>query len=30
VPGAIVGGLIVGAGEKIAEVYLGQLIGGGI
>ena len=30
VPGAIVGGLIVGAGEKIAEVYLGQHIGGGI
>jgi branched-chain amino acid transport system permease protein len=30
VPGAIVGGLIVGAGEKVAEVYLGQQIGGGI
>ena len=30
VPGAIVGGLIVGAGEKIAEVYLGAHIGGGI
>jgi branched-chain amino acid transport system permease protein len=30
VPGAIVGGLIVGSGEKIAEVYLGQHIGGGI
>src|SRR5690606_24881990 len=30
VPGAIVGGLIVGAGEKVAEVYLGQHIGGGI
>ena len=30
VPGAIIGGLIVGAGEKIAEVYLGPLIGGGI
>jgi branched-chain amino acid transport system permease protein len=30
VPGAIVGGLIVGAGEKVAEVYLGPLIGGGI
>ena len=30
VPGAIVGGLIVGAGEKLAEVYLGPLIGGGI
>ena len=30
VPGAIVGGLIVGAGEKLAEVYLGAQIGGGI
>jgi branched-chain amino acid transport system permease protein len=30
VPGAIVGGLIIGAGEKISEVYLGPLVGGGI
>ena len=30
VPGAIVGGLLVGAGEKLAEVYLGPFIGGGI
>jgi branched-chain amino acid transport system permease protein len=30
VPGAIVGGLMVGAGEKLAEVYLGPHIGGGI
>jgi branched-chain amino acid transport system permease protein len=30
VPGAIVGGLMVGAGEKLAEVYLGPFIGGGI
>jgi branched-chain amino acid transport system permease protein len=30
IPGAIVGGLIVGAGEKIAEVFLGSYIGGGI
>ena len=31
VPGAIVGGLIIGAGEKIAEVYLGgPCFGGGI
>jgi len=30
VPGAIVGGLLVGAGEKLAEVYLGPHIGGGI
>lgn len=28
--GAIVGGLIVGAAEKLAEVYLGPLVGGGI
>lgn len=30
VPGAIVGGLIVGVGEKLSEIYLGTLIGGGI
>jgi branched-chain amino acid transport system permease protein len=30
VPGAIVGGLIIGAGEKLSEVYLGPLVGGGI
>ena len=30
VPGAIVGGLIVGAGEKLAEAYLGPYLGGGI
>jgi branched-chain amino acid transport system permease protein len=30
VPGAIVGGLIIGAGEKLAEAYLGPYIGGGI
>ncbi|MET0191737.1 MAG: branched-chain amino acid ABC transporter permease [Hyphomicrobiaceae bacterium] len=30
VPGAIVGGLIVGAGEKLAEAFLGPHIGGGI
>ena len=30
VPGAIVGGLIIGAGEKLAEVYLGPFMGGGI
>jgi branched-chain amino acid transport system permease protein len=28
--GAIVGGLIVGAGEKLAEVYIGPFFGGGI
>ncbi len=30
VPGAIVGGLIIGASEKIAEFYVGPLVGGGI
>jgi len=30
VPGAIVGGLIVGAGEKLSEVFLGPFLGGGI
>lgn len=30
VPGAIVGGLLIGLGEKLAEVYLGPIIGGGL
>ena len=30
IPGAIVGGLIIGVGEKIAEVYWGPLVGGAI
>lgn len=30
VPGAIIGGLIIGVGEKLAEVYIGSKIGGGI
>jgi branched-chain amino acid transport system permease protein len=30
VPGAIIGGLIIGVGEKISEVYLGPMLGGGI
>lgn len=30
VPGAIVGGLIIGAGEKLSEVYIGPHVGGGI
>ena len=30
VPGAIVGGLIIGVGEKVSEVYLGPYVGGGI
>jgi branched-chain amino acid transport system permease protein len=29
-PGAIVGGLIIGASEKMAEVYIGPIVGGGI
>ena len=30
VPGAIVGGLIIGVGEKLSEVFLGPYVGGGI
>ncbi|MEP6721159.1 MAG: branched-chain amino acid ABC transporter permease [Variovorax sp.] len=30
VPGAIIGGLIIGVGEKLSEVYLGPYVGGGI
>ena len=30
VPGGIVGGLIIGASEKLAEVYIGPHVGGGI
>jgi branched-chain amino acid transport system permease protein len=30
VPGAIIGGLLVGAGEKLSEVFLGPYFGGGI
>jgi branched-chain amino acid transport system permease protein len=30
VPGAIIGGLIIGVGEKIAEVYWGPALGGAI
>jgi branched-chain amino acid transport system permease protein len=30
IPGAIAGGLLVGATEKLAEVYLGPLVNGGI
>ena len=29
-PGAIVGGLIIGVGEKLSEVYIGPIVGGGI
>ena len=30
IPGAIIGGLIIGLGEKVSEVYLGPTLGGGI
>jgi branched-chain amino acid transport system permease protein len=30
VPGAIIGGLILGVGEKLSEVFVGPMIGGGI
>ncbi|HEU4459211.1 MAG TPA: branched-chain amino acid ABC transporter permease [Methylibium sp.] len=30
VPGAIVGGLLIGVGEKLSEIYLGPMLGGGI
>jgi len=30
VPGAIIGGLIIGFGEKLFEVYWGSLLGGGV
>jgi branched-chain amino acid transport system permease protein len=30
IPGAILGGLIIGATEKVAEVYVGPMVGGGI
>ncbi|MBG9389404.1 branched-chain amino acid ABC transporter permease [Caenimonas aquaedulcis] len=30
VPGAIIGGLVIGVGEKLSEVYIGPLVGGGI
>lgn len=30
VPGAIIGGLIIGVGEKLSEIYIGPLFGGGI
>jgi branched-chain amino acid transport system permease protein len=30
IPGAVVGGLIIGVGEKLAEVYFGPLVGGAV
>ena len=30
VPGATIGGLIIGVGERLSEVYLGPYVGGGI
>ena len=30
VPGAIIGGLLIGVGEKLSEVFVGPLVGGGI
>src|SRR6476469_7202782 len=30
IPGAIIGGLVIGVGEKVSEVYLGPHLGGGI
>ena len=30
VPGAIIGGLLIGVGEKLSEVYFGPMLGGGI
>ncbi len=30
VPGAIIGGLIIGVGEKLSEIYIGPHFGGGI
>jgi len=30
IPGAIIGGLIIGTGEKLSEVFLGPALGGGI
>src|SRR5438105_5782439 len=30
VPGAVVGGLVIGVGEKLSEIYIGPHLGGGI
>jgi len=30
IPGAIIGGMIIGVGEKVAEVYVGPMVGGAI
>jgi len=30
IPGAIIGGLIIGVGEKLSEIYIGPMFGGGV
>ena len=30
IPGAIIGGLLIGVGEKLSEIYIGPMLGGGI
>ena len=30
IPGAIIGGLIIGVGEKVGEIYWGPMVGGGV
>jgi branched-chain amino acid transport system permease protein len=30
IPGAIIGGLLIGVGEKLSEIYIGPMFGGGI
>ncbi len=30
IPGAIIGGLLIGVGEKLSEIYIGPYLGGGI
>ena len=30
IPGAIIGGLIIGVGEKLAEIYIGPFVGGAV
>ncbi|MEO8310658.1 MAG: branched-chain amino acid ABC transporter permease [Caldimonas sp.] len=30
IPGAIIGGLLIGVGEKLSEIYIGPMFGGGV